>query len=151
MSADPWTLQVLDILSSIGYFAITVQMSNRLTRWIMLSILLGVVVGCVCNTVAGSERARIIADHLSVITDIFLRMIKMIIGPLVFSTLVSGVAGMQDSNALGRIALKMLAWFFIASLVSLSIGLLFVNCIHPGAGVDLRVAAGAVEVNANAL
>jgi Na+/H+-dicarboxylate symporter len=117
----------------------------------MLSMLLGVVVGGVCNIVAGSERARIIADHLSVITDIFLRMIKMIIGPLVFSTLVSGVAGMQDSNALGRIALKMLAWFFIASLVSLSIGLLFVNCIHPGAGVDLRVAAGAVEVNANAL
>jgi Na+/H+-dicarboxylate symporter len=117
----------------------------------MLSMLLGVVVGGVCNIVAGSERARIIADHLAVIPDIFLRMIKMIIGPLVFSTLVSGVAGMQNRNALGRIALKVLAWFFIASLVSLSIGLLFVNCIHPGAGVDLQVTAGAVEVDANAL
>jgi Na+/H+-dicarboxylate symporter len=151
MSADPWTLQVLDILSSIGYFAITVQMSNRLTRWIMLSILLGVVVGCVCNTVAGSERARIIADHLSTITDIFLRMIKMIIGPLVFSTLVSGIAGMRDTKAIGRIVLKVLAWFLVASLVSLSIGLLFVNCIQPGANVNLQVAAGAVEVNSSAL
>jgi Na+/H+-dicarboxylate symporter len=64
----------------------------------MLSMLLGVVVGGVCNIVAGSERARIIADHFSVITDIFLRMIKMIIGPLVFSTLVSGVAGMRDAG-----------------------------------------------------
>jgi Na+/H+-dicarboxylate symporter len=116
----------------------------------MLSMLLGVVVGGVCNIVAGSERARIIADHFSVITDIFLRMIKMIIGPLVFSTLVSGVAGMQDSNALGRIALKVLAWFFTASLVSLSIGLLFVNCIHPGADVNMQAAAGAFEVNSNA-
>jgi Na+/H+-dicarboxylate symporter len=58
---------------------------------------------------------------------------------------------MQDSNALGRIALKVLAWFFIASFVALSIGLLFVNCIHPGADVNMQAAAGAVEVNSNAL
>ena len=126
-------------------------MRNRLTRWILLSMLLGVIVGCVCNVMAGSERARIIADHLSMITAIFLRMIKMIIGPLVFSTLVSGIAGMQDTKAIGRIVLKVLAWFLVASLVSLSIGLLFVNCIHPGAGVNLQMAAGAVEANSSAL
>jgi Na+/H+-dicarboxylate symporter len=143
--------RVLDIASSVRYFVTTVQMSNRLTRWIMLSMLLGVVVGCMCNAMAGSERARIIADHFSMITDIFLRMIKMIIGPLVFSTLVSGIASMQDTKAIGRIVLKVLAWFFVASLVSLSIGLLFVNCIHPGTNVNLQVAAGAAEVNSNAL
>ena len=81
------------------------------------------------------------------VTDIFLRLVKMIIAPLVFSTLVAGLAGMGDAGTVGRIGGKAVGWFLMASLVSLTIGLIFANLLQPGANVgvplpDAGVTAG---------
>src|ERR1700761_6429779 len=72
------------------------------------------------------------AGYLTIFTDLFLRLIKMIIAPLVFATLVAGVAHMGDTSALGRIGARTLGWFLGASLVSLTLGLLLVNLLAPG-------------------
>jgi Na+/H+-dicarboxylate symporter len=73
----------------------------------------------------------------SVLADIFLRLIKMIVAPLVFSTLVVGVAKLGDIKAVGRIGGKTLFWFFSASLLSLALGMLLVNVFQPGAHMQL--------------
>ena len=83
------------------------------------------------------KTAKTIADYISLITDIFLRLIKMIIAPLVFSTLVVGVAHMGDTKAVGRIGGKAMLWFVGASLVSLLLGLILVNILRPGDNLNL--------------
>ena len=85
-------------------------------------MILGVLAGFLINTNLSPEDAKAAAGNLSIITDIFLRLIKMIIAPLVFSTLVVGIAHMEDSAAIGRVGVKTLGWFMLASLVSLTIG-----------------------------
>ena len=72
---------------------------------------------------------------------IFLRLIKMIIAPLVFSTLVVGIGHMSDAGAVGRVGGKAMLWFVSASLVSLTLGLILVNLFEPGVGVH-KVASG---------
>ena len=93
-----------------------------------------------------------IAEYLSIVTTLFLRLIKMIIAPLVFSTLVAGIAHMGDLAALGRVALRSLGWFIGASLVSLTLGLILVTALHPGVGLNLPIpptsAASGVETAA---
>ena len=75
-------------------------------------MVLGIVVGYVCNVTApDAEAAKDIAGYFNVVTDIFLRLIKMIIAPLVFATLVAGIASMGDAKAVGRIGAKALGWF----------------------------------------
>src|ERR1700722_4607289 len=113
-------------------------------------MILGVIVGYLCHVLAtDAEGARTIAGYFSIVTDIFLRMIKMIIAPLVFATLVSGIASIDDTRSISRIALKALAWFTAASLISLIIGLLFVNVTHPGTGMNLQIPAGGTITNLN--
>ena len=127
---------------------------NRLTRWIGIAMVLGVAVGYACNTMAGSpEAAKEIAGYFGILTDIFLRMIKMIIAPLVFATLVAGLAGMGDSKTVGRIGAKALGWFVMASLLSLSLGLVFANLLQPGVGlgVSLPEVGSAVGLKTSAL
>src|SRR6218665_1519939 len=70
-----------------------------------------------------AETLEKIGGYMVILSDIFLRLIKMIIAPLVFATLVAGIAHMGDTAALGRVGLKSLTWFIGASLVSLSLGL----------------------------
>lgn len=109
-----------------------------LAHWIMLGMVLGVVVGYACNQYAGDEAtAKAIAADFSVVTDIFLRLIKMIIAPLVFATLVSGISSMDAGKTIGRIGAKTIGWFIIASLISLCIGLVFVNLAQPGAHLNM--------------
>ena len=74
-----------------------------------------------------------------ILTDIFLRLIKMIIAPLVFTTLTVGIAKMGDSKTVGRIGFKTLGWFMMASLFSLSLGLVMVTLLQPGVGLELTV------------
>jgi Na+/H+-dicarboxylate symporter len=108
-------------------------------------MILGVIAGYVCHTHADAASAKSIAGYFSIITDIFLRLIKMIIAPLVFTTLVSGLAGMDNVSAAGRIGARTLGWFVCASLVSLALGLVLANVLQPGAG--LHLVASTSEVN----
>ena len=110
---------------------------------------LGVLVGYLLNTHLSPADAKTWAGNLSIITDVFLRLIKMVIAPLVFSTLVAGIAHMEDTAAVGRVGVKALAWFFGAALISLVIGMVMVQIVDPGVGVNLPrdVAAEAASVS----
>src|SRR5690349_6896825 len=133
-------------------------MAKRLTQFILIALVLGVIVGWAINaaiddgTPQSAAQLKSIADYLSIITTLFLRLIKMNIAPLVFSTLVAGIAHMGDIAALGRIGIRSLFWFILASLVSLTLGLLLVNLLEPGIGLNLPLppatAASGVETAA---
>lgn len=128
---------------------------NKQTTWILVAMVLGIVVGYACNVMSGSAgAAKEIASYFAMGTDIFLRMIKMIIAPLIFSTLVAGMAGMGDAKTVGRIGGKAIGWFLMASLVSLGLGLLFANLFQPGANVgvplpEITAAAGLKTASLN--
>ena len=119
---------------------------NRQTFYVAIALILGIVVGEVLNltlarTVAIQENPALsqIVEIFSVLTDIFLRLIKMIIAPLVFSTLVVGMAKMGDIQIVGRIGIKALFWFFSASLFSLLLGMLLVNVFEPGHSLHIAL------------
>jgi Na+/H+-dicarboxylate symporter len=132
--------------------------ATKLTRYILFALVLGVIAGWAINaaidngTPQSAEQLKGIADGLGIITALFLRLIKMIIAPLVFSTLVVGIAHMGDVASLGRIGVRSLGWFILASLVSLTLGLLLVNFLQPGIGLGLVLppvdAASGVEKSA---
>ena len=108
-------------------------MKSKLTTWILIAMLAGIGVGWMCHELLPSpESAKTVAGYISLVTDIFLRLIKMIIAPLVFTTLVVGIAHMGDSKSLGRIGLKTMGWFICASLLSLLLGMALVNILRPG-------------------
>jgi Na+/H+-dicarboxylate symporter len=133
-------------------------MAKRLTQFILIALVLGIITGWATNyavdegTPASAERLKSIADYLSIVTALFLRLIKMIIAPLVFSTLVAGIAHMGDIAALGRVAFRAIGWFIVASLVSLTLGLILVTALQPGVGLNLPIppatAASGVETAA---
>ena len=113
-------------------------MRSKLTIIILIGMVLGILVGYACHILwPDPKTAKSIADYISLLTDIFLRLIKMIIAPLVFSTLVVGVAHMGDTRAVGRIGAKAMAWFISASLVSLLLGMVLVNVLRPGDNLNL--------------
>ncbi|MES2478811.1 MAG: dicarboxylate/amino acid:cation symporter [Bacteroidota bacterium] len=85
-------------------------------------------------------------EPFSLLADIFLRLIKMIVAPLVFSTLVVGVAKLGDIKAVGRIGGKTLLWFFSASLLSLALGMFLVNMFEPGAHMNLPLPDASAEL-----
>jgi Na+/H+-dicarboxylate symporter len=114
-------------------------MNRVFTYFIVGAMVLGIAVGWAINQYATPTQAVAAADNLSIITDVFLRLIKMIIAPLVFATLVAGIAHMEDAATIGRVGVKTMAWFITASLVSLTIGLLMVHLLHPGAGLALTI------------
>ena len=121
-------------------------MKNRLTLYIAVGMVLGVAAGYVCHASApDADSAKTLAGYFSIITDIFLRLIKMIIAPLVFATLVSGLASMESGQDVGRIGLRTVGWFICASLVSLALGLALANALQPGAG--LHMVANGSDVN----
>ncbi len=121
-------------------------MARRLTLFILLALLIGIAFGFVLNrSISDPATLVTITDDLSILTDMFLRLIKMIIAPLVFATLVGGVAHMGDTAALGRIGGRTIAWFILASLVSLSLGLLVVNLLQPGVGLHLALPAATAD------
>ena len=116
--------------------------SSRMTTWILIAMVLGIAVGGLVHSyIADPAVQKSIAGYISIGSMIFLRLIKMIIGPLVFSTLVVGIGHMADTGAVGRVGGKAMLWFVCASLVSLSLGLLLVDVFQPGAGVH-KVATG---------
>src|SRR5260221_12010378 len=125
--------------------------SQRLTLIIFIGMLLGILVGYGCNQFwPNPQTAKTIAGYISLLTDIFLRLIKMIIAPLVFTTLVVGVAHMGDTKAVGRIGGKAMLWFVTASLVSLLLGLVMVNILRPGENLNLPLPDATAATNLNA-
>lgn len=120
-------------------------MAKRLTLYIMIGLVAGIVLGLALNGLiddgspAAADRLSEIAGYFSIVTAVFLRLIKMIIAPLVFATLVAGIAHMGDTAALGRIGIRAVGWFICASLVSLTLGLILVNLFQPGVGLGFAI------------
>lgn len=119
---------------------------NRAFAFILIFAMgAGIVAGWFVNSHYPAARAAEIADNLSILTDLFLRLIKMIIAPLVFATLVAGIAHMEDAAAIGRVGAKTMGWFIGASIVSLSIGLVMVHLLQPGASLALELPTTGAE------
>ncbi|HTS44111.1 MAG TPA: dicarboxylate/amino acid:cation symporter [Puia sp.] len=108
-----------------------------LTGWILIAMLAGIVTGMLVHYEAPADWIEHFSPNISIITDIFLRLIKMIIAPLVFSTLVVGIAKLGDIKAVGRIGGKTLLWFLSASLLSLTFGLVVMNLTQLGQNLHL--------------
>lgn len=124
-------------------------MRPGLTSWVLLGMVLGVAVGLACHHAVGAPEGReAIAGGFAVVTTLFMRGIKMLIAPLVLSTLLVGVAKMGDGAAIGRIAAKAMLWFILASVASMGVGLAVVQTLKPGAGLDLAAAAGTAGLKA---
>ena len=117
---------------------------SKLTQFILGALVLGVITGVSVHEFgAGTSLPKEYAEYVSLLTDVFLRMIKMVIAPLVFATLAVGIASMGDSKTIGRVGAKTLGWFLTMSFLSLLLGLLMVHLLQPGAGVGLEVPANA--------
>lgn len=121
---------------------------NRLTFFILLAMVAGVVTGYLVHENNSPETIQKFSVNIKLLTTIFLRLVQMIIAPLVFTTLVVGIAKLGDLKTVGRIGGKALLWFITASLVSLLLGMLLVNFFHPGTVIDLSNAdiSGAKEL-----
>jgi Na+/H+-dicarboxylate symporter len=119
-----------------------VNKKRPLTIYILCGMVLGILVGYACHQAVPDQKlAADIAAHISIATDVFLRLIKMIISLLVFSTLTIGIAQMGDGKAAGRIGVKAMGWFVVASLVSLTLGMVLSNLMQLGASLGLPLPA----------
>jgi proton glutamate symport protein len=114
-----------------------------LTQWIMISLVVGVVIGALFPEAERAQHGGWAATDLKVLATIFIRMIKSLIVPLIFSTLVIGIAGHgDDMKKVGRLALRSIIYFEIVTSFALVVGLLAVNLVKPGVGVSLPTEAG---------
>ncbi len=113
-------------------------MNNKLTLYIIIAMIVGVALGYAIFLTATPATAQSISSILNLFTKIFLNLVQMIIAPLVFSTLVVGIAKLGDIKTVGRVGGKALLWFVSASLVSLLLGLFLANIFKPGAGIYLN-------------
>ena len=107
---------------------------SRLTLYILIAMAAGILLGFFLHE---KNVTPAVTDKFVLIADVFLRMIKMIVAPLVFSTLVVGVAKLGDIAAVGRIGGKTMLWFISASLMSLLLGMVLVNWFEPGVAMHL--------------
>lgn len=104
---------------------------NKLFVAIIVALILGVIMGGVVHT-QYPESVEGFSKNIKLLGTIFIRLVQMIIAPLVFTTLVVGIAKMSDIKMIGRVGTKAMLWFITASLVSLFIGLILVNWLEPG-------------------
>lgn len=127
---------------------------NKLFIAIVVALILGVIMGGVVHT-QFPENSEGFSNNIKLLGTIFIRLVQMIIAPLVFTTLVVGIAKMSDMRMIGRVGTKAMLWFITASLVSLVIGLIFVNWLEPGYVMQLEKpaadAAGDVVANSHGL
>jgi Na+/H+-dicarboxylate symporter len=108
-----------------------------LTGQILIAMLLGAILGVIIHNSVAAESAQEFSNKIKILATIFIRLVQMIIAPLVFTTLVVGIAKLGDVKAVGRIGGRALAWFFTASFISLLIGMFYVNLLEPGVGLNL--------------
>jgi Na+/H+-dicarboxylate symporter len=121
---------------------------SNLTVQILIAMVIGAIIGIFVHNNYSPESAKEFSGYIKMLATVFIRLVQMIISPLVFTTLVVGIAKLGDIKAVGRIGGKALGWFFSASLISLLIGMFWVNVLHPGTGLQLSDvdAASAAEV-----
>jgi Na+/H+-dicarboxylate symporter len=108
-----------------------------LTGQILIAMFLGATLGIILHNYISHEAAVEFSNKIKMLATIFIRLVQMIISPLVFTTLVVGIAKLGDIKTVGRIGGKALAWFFTASFISLLIGLFYINILQPGVGLKL--------------
>jgi Na+/H+-dicarboxylate symporter len=118
---------------------------KRLTLWILAGMILGVAVGYTVhqNFAPDSTQFEYLTKTFKLLSDIFLNLIKLLVAPLILSTIVVGIAHMGDSSALGRIGFRAITWFIIASFISIGLGLLMVNLFQPGIGAPVDTISNA--------
>ncbi|KFC81577.1 sodium:dicarboxylate symporter [Buttiauxella agrestis ATCC 33320] len=105
----------------------------------------GILSGAAIHEYAAAENIKSYAGNITLFTDIFLRLIKMVIAPLVFSTLTVGIMKMGETSTIGRVGGKAMVWFVSSSILSILVGLFIVTLQQPGAGMNLQVPAGDVQ------
>jgi Na+/H+-dicarboxylate symporter len=110
---------------------------SGLTGQIVIAMVLGAVLGIFIHNFISPEDAQAFSKKIKILATVFIRLVQMIIAPLVFTTLVVGIAKLGDIKAVGRIGGKAMGWFFTASFISLLLGMFFVNILKPGVGLDL--------------
>ena len=110
---------------------------SNLTTQILIAMLLGIALGIFIHNSWTEDAAKEFSGYIKMLATIFIRLVQMIISPLVFTTLVVGIAKLGDIKAVGRIGGKALGWFFTASFISLLIGMFWVNVLEPGVGLNL--------------
>jgi proton glutamate symport protein len=114
---------------------------QSLTRWIVFATLLGAEIGL--------DRPQF-AEHLRVLSDIFLRLIKVIVAPLIFGTLVTGIAGHGNLRSVGRIGLKSLIYFEVVTTLALLLGVAAINLSRAGEGLAISQSTAAAPPPATA-
>lgn len=112
---------------------------------ILIGLVTGIALGAVLNHL-GTEKAWWISNVLQPAGDIFIRLIKMIVIPIVISSLVVGIAGVGDAKKLGRIGLKTIIYFEVVTTIAILVGLVLANLVHPGTGIDMST-LGTVDIS----
>ena len=122
-------------------------MDRRLTFYILIGMVLGVIAGYAVNRGVPADAALFshITKTFKLLSDIFLNLIKLLVAPLILSTIVVGIAHMGDSSALGRIGFRAITWFILASFISIGLGLVMVNWLQPGVGAPIMDAGEAAQ------
>ena len=110
---------------------------NNLTTQILIAMFLGAILGVFIHNNYTPEGAKEFSGYIKMLATVFIRLVQMIISPLVFTTLVVGIAKLGDIKSVGRIGGKAMGWFFTASFISLLIGMFWVNFFEPGVGLKL--------------
>jgi Na+/H+-dicarboxylate symporter len=120
-------------------------MDRRLTWYILGGMILGVIVGYAVHVGLPQDNVwfEYATKTFKLLSDIFLNLIKLLVAPLILSTIVVGIAHMGDSAALGRIGFRAISWFIVASFISIGLGLLMVNLFQPGVGAPVDTVANA--------
>lgn len=119
--------------------------ANKLTLFIVIFMLMGILSGAAIHAYATPTTVSAWADNITLLTDLFLRLIKMVIAPLVFSTLTVGIMRLGETATIGRVGGKAMVWFITSSVLSILVGLVIVTFQHPGAGLNLAVPKEAVD------
>ncbi|HEX6574430.1 MAG TPA: dicarboxylate/amino acid:cation symporter [Gemmatimonadaceae bacterium] len=122
-----------DLTDIIEQRSVRMRLRQNLTVQVLVAISLGILLGALAPSVGKS---------LKPVGDTFINLVKMVIAPIIFLTIVSGVASMQDMKKVGRVGAKALIYFEIVSTLALAIGLIVVNITRPGAGIDISKASG---------
>ncbi|NDO82455.1 dicarboxylate/amino acid:cation symporter [Citrobacter sp. NCU1] len=119
--------------------------ANKLTLFIVIFMLAGILSGAAIHSYTSQETIAAWSDNITLLTDIFLRLIKMVIAPLVFSTLTVGIMRLGETATIGRVGGKAMIWFISSSVLSILVGLFIVMIEQPGGGLNLAIPTESVD------